>query len=231
MKQKIFTKYAIIAVTLATMAIVGCGKEKAEISQGITPNVLNFYILHQEIEAVRDKVGISGAGEMAQYRPAYNELLGRSQKMLKDNETSKELKKYPEINSTMDSCLNAGVEFLTLEAKAVETNNELADVKQQLTDIRRSIRNNSMLARKQGPKINALAEQQSRLQKQLDSYKPVLSRNSQACIRFLKKYNKLIMQDKILEFANDEKLFALFPWEKPAGAKKPATKTVRKKRK
>ncbi len=226
MKQKALAKCAVMALTLTVMAAMGCGKKKADISQGITPNVLNFYILHQEIGAIRDKVGTSAAEQKAQYIPSYNELIGRSQKMLTDNQASKELKKYPAINAAMDSCLNADVAFLTLEVRAVDANSRLADTKQQLSDLRQSIRNNSLLAKKQKPKMDALAKQQTSLQKQLDGYKPGLSRNSQTCRALLKSYNNLILEGKILEYTNDEKLFALFPWEKPA-----PVKTVKKKRK
>jgi len=146
--------------------------------------------------------------------------------MIQDNQISKELKKYPAIDAAMDSCLNAGVAFLILEAKAVETISRLADVKQQLSDLRQSTRNNSLLAKKQKPKMDALAKQQASLQKQLDGHKPGLSRNSQTCRALLKSYNNLVLQGKILEYTNDVKLFALFSWEKPA-----PVKTVKKKRK
>lgn len=226
MKQKALAKCTVMVLTLTIMASMGCGKKKADVSQGITPNVLNFYILHQEIGAIRDKVGASTAEQKAQYIPSYNELIDRSQKMLVDNQTSKELKKYPAINAAMDSCHNAGVVFLTLEAKAVEVISRLAEVKQQLSDLRQSIKNNSLLAKKQRPRIDALTKQQTSLQKQLDGYKPGLSRSSQTCRALLKRYNDLILQGKILEYTNDEKLFALFPWEKPA-----PVKAVKKKRK
>lgn len=226
MKQKALAKCTVIALTLMVMTAMGCGKKKADISQGITPNVLNFYILHQEIGAIRDKVGAATAEQKAQYLPGYHELIGRSQKMLTDNQTSKELKKYPAITAAMDSCLNAGVAFLSLEARAIESHSRLADVNQQLSDLRQSIRNNSLLARKQKPQVDALAKQQAILQKQLDGYKPGLSRSSQSCRSLLKRYNALVLQGKILEYTNDEKLFALFSWEKPV-----PVKTVKKKRK
>ncbi|HAD82358.1 MAG: hypothetical protein A2509_08255 [Candidatus Edwardsbacteria bacterium RIFOXYD12_FULL_50_11] len=226
MKQKAWAKCTAMVLTLTIMAALGCGKKKAAVSQGITPNVLNFYILHQEIGAIRGKVGASTPEQKAQYLPSYNELIGRSQKMIQDNQTSQELKKYPAIDAAMDSCLNAGVAFLILEAKAVETISRLADVKQQLSDLRQSTRNNSLLAKKQKPKMDALAKQQASLQKQLDGHKPGLSRNSQTCRALLKSYNNLVLQGKILEYTNDVKLFALFSWEKPA-----PVKTVKKKRK
>jgi hypothetical protein len=215
-----------MALALAVVAAVGCGKKKPDVSQGITPNLLNFYILHQEIGAIRDKVGAATTEQKAQYLPSYHELIGRSQKMLADNQTSQELKKYPAINAAMDSCLGAGVAFLALEARAVDAHSRLADVKQQLTDLRQSTRNNSLLAKKQRPKIDALAQQQTSLQKQLEGHKPGLGRNSQSCRSLLKRYNALVLQGKMLEYTNDEKLFALFAWEKPAPAK-----AVKKKRK
>ncbi len=230
MRQQIFSMRATIAVMLVTMVILGCGKKQAEISEGITPNALNFYILYQEIGAIREKVQASGTEQMPQYLPIYQELMTRSRKMLKDNETSRELKKYPEINSAMDSCLAAGTAFLELEARAIQARVGLADVKQQISDLRQSVKNNSILAQKQKPRMDALADQQTNLQKRLDGFQPVLNRNSQACASLLKRYNHLILQGKILEYTNHPKLFALFAWERPAEAKMPAKKTAKKKR-
>jgi capsule polysaccharide export protein KpsE/RkpR len=219
----------LIAIFLIGLIGAGCGKKETEITRGITPNALNFYILHQEIGAIRVKAGETEAAKTTQYLPSYSELVGRSQKMLKDNELSKEMKRYPEIGSTIDSCLNSGTQFLSLEAQAIRAYSEMTEVKQQLADIRQSVRHNSLLAKKQKPRIDALSAQLSKLQKQLEGYKPGLKRNSQSCTVLLKKYNKLILDSKILEYTNDEKMFGLYDWEKIAEAKKAVKKTTKKK--
>jgi len=229
MKLNVLGKCIIALTVLSALTLTGCGKKEKEITQGITPNALNFYILHQEIGAIRDKVKSSEAAKMPQYLPSYNELLGRSRKMLEENSASKELKKYPDINAAMDTCLKAGIEFMTQEARAIETNGKLANIRQELADIRQSVRNNSLLAKKQKPKIDALAGQESQAQKQLEGYKPALGKMSRSCMGVLGAYNKLILESKILEYANDEKLFSLFAWEKTV-APKPVKKPVKKKR-
>lgn len=231
MGQNALTKCIMIAAAVSALVASGCGKKEKEITQGITPNVLNFYILHQEIGAIRDKAGSAEAVKLMQYLPAYRELTGRGQKMLSDNAVSKELKKYPEINAAMDTCLKAGMTFLDLEAKAIETYANLTDIRDQLAEIRRAIKHNSLLAKKQKTKIDELSRQEAQASKKLEGYKQGLARGSQTSMSLLKAYNDLILQGKILEYANDEKLYAGFSWEKPSPAPKLVKKTVKKKKK
>jgi hypothetical protein len=206
----------------------GCRPREAKISQGITPHALNFYVLMHEIQGLRNKLAESGAGQMEQLLPGYRQLIARCQRMTAETKDPEEMGKYPAIAVAMDSCLEAGAAFLVLEEKAVRAYGRLDEVSRELKDLQLSIRNNSLLASKQKPKLDALSSQQAGLQKELEALKQPLAKSSQSAARLLKKYNQLILEAKILDYGSDEKMFALQSWQKPPPAAKPTTKPRKK---
>lgn len=206
------------------LALGGCQPGQPDITEGITPQALNFYVLMHEIQGLRTKVGEATADRAEQHLSTYRQLAARCQRMAADNQAAPGLKKYPAIASAMDSCLAAGAEFLSLEEKTVALYGQLNEVSRQLEDLKASVRNNSILAKKQKPKIDALAARQSALQKELESARPRLARASQLGTRLLKSYNRLIMETKILDYGNDEALFALFGWQRPPSLKQAVKK-------
>lgn len=206
------------------LVLGGCKPGQKDITEGITPQALNFYVLMHEIQGLRTKVGEAPADRVDQHLPTYRQLAARCQRMAADNQAAPELKKYPAVASAMDSCLAAGAEFLSLEEKAVALYGQLNEVGRQLEDLRASIRNNSIVAKKQKPKIDALAARQSALQKDLDAIRPRLAKASQLASRLLKNYNRIIMEAKILDYGNDEAMFVLLGWQSP-----PATPKTKRK--
>ena len=175
-------------------------------------------------------MGEAPADRVDQHLPTYRQLAARCQRMAADNQAAPELKKYPAIALAMDSCLAAGTEFLSLEGKAVELYGQLNEVGRQLEDLRASVRNNSLLAKKQKPKIDALAARQSAMQKDMETARLRLAKASQLSARLLKNYNRIIMEAKILDYGNDETMFGLLAWQRPPPkpAVKPAAKTRKK---
>lgn len=84
------------------------------------------------------------------------------------------------------------------------------------------------MAKKYKPKTNNLTAQQSKYKQQLDALKPKLKKNSQLCRLRLVKYNKIIIDGKVLSYVNNDRLFDLFKWEKPPEVKKAPAKRVKK---
>ena len=202
------------------LVLGGCKPGPKDITEGITPQALNFYVLMHEIQGLRTKVGEAPADRVDQHLPTYRQLAARCQRMAAENQAAPELKKYPAVASAMDSCLAAGFDFLSLEEKAVALYGQLDEVSRQLEDLRASVRNNSILAKKQKPKIDALDARQSALQRDLEPARNRLARASQLASRLLKNYNRIIKEAKILDYGNDEAMFALLGWQKPTAAPK-----------
>lgn len=213
------------AILCSVLLFSGCGKKQPDITHGIMPYALNFYILHQEIGSIRSKVMSASPGKMSVHLSAYNELAGRIDKMMAENAVSRDLKKNREFFAIMDSCLDAGRRYLRLEADAVRFQDNLSLVNIELAGIRQSIRNNSLLAKKNKARIEALTLQQSKLKKNLETLRPQLAKWGGAATEMLAKYNGFILRNKTLDFVNEDSTFALMPWEKKdAGTEKSAKK-------
>jgi len=208
----------ILVIVGALAALLGCSPKERQISQGIMPVALNFYVLTGEIVRIRAEVKTSSPEKLVDFGARYQECITRSQQLQKEVAAVPELKKHQDFQAALDSCLASQLSFLGAEAGAVRSYGTYRKVQNQIADIERQISGNSLARDRTQPELDRLTALADRSQREVEALKPVLLSASQINLRHMRAYNQLVLAQKILNYTSQEELFALLDWERAKAA-------------
>ncbi len=215
----------LAAFCALTVAFAGCGSQMAKVSQGLTPIVVNFYVVNQDLDRARQAVKEDVPAQADAQLKAYNEVVAHLQTMASDLARDPELKKQPELLALLDSCIAADTVFLDLEAAAVGCRAASARLGTEIGEIKQRSRDNSMTARQYQKELAALESQRRTEQAKLTALAPQIVGLAGRCRALLLKYNGFAAAGKLITYFNRDDIFEPFGWEKAAsGSAKPAAR-------
>jgi hypothetical protein len=220
---------SLVAICAVTVAFAGCGSQMAKVSQGLTPIVVNFYVVNQDLDRARQAVKDNVPAQADDQLKAYNEVIAHLQTMAGDLARDPELKKKPELLAMLDSCIAADTIFLNLEAAAVGCRAASARLGQQINDIEQRSRGNTIKARQYQGELNTLESQRRQQQAALGGLLPRVTGAAAQCRALLVRYNGFAASAKLISYFNNDTIFEPFGWEQAASSHaKPAAKARHK---
>ncbi|HTY09240.1 MAG TPA: hypothetical protein VMF29_08745 [Candidatus Edwardsbacteria bacterium] len=202
-------------ICLLGVALWGCSQKASKVSQGLTPIVVNFYVVNQELAHARQAVKDDVPGQADTHLKAYGDVVTELRTMSAELAKDPELAKNPGLKAIIDSCLAADTSFLNLESAAIAAKSAEVRMDQQIHDINQKSRGNSMQASQYQRELKTLETQLRQQLATLAGLTPQLDRGAAQCRALLQHYNGVAAAGKLITYFNSETIFDLSAWEKP----------------
>ena len=215
---------------LTAAFIFGCSPGEREISQNILPAAINYYVWVQEIQRLRGEVRARPPEKWDELTVGYQDILVRGSQMLKELTQMNNPGKYQSLMSALDSSLQTQILFMQYESQAVAALVENHRSNSEIDRINRLISGNTLVQARHQAELDRLQQKAQAAFTKLEGLKPHLKDLSQRNLLQMREYNRLVTENKILDYTANEEVLALFSWEqarapdRTAVKKKPAAK-------